>query len=157
LSGGATTSRRLRGDGGQVAGVEVLPFGVLVFVVGSLVVTNAWAVVDTKTAVDAATREAVRRYVEAPDAPTGEEDARRAAGEVAEAQGRRADHLALTIEHEADRPFARCVRVTVEARYPVPALRLPWIGGLGGGFEVRARHSERIDPFRSGLPGVGTC
>ncbi|MGZ4694068.1 MAG: hypothetical protein ACXWA3_10620, partial [Acidimicrobiales bacterium] len=52
-----------RDDRGQLAGIEVLPFGVLVFVVGALLITNAWAVVDAKIAVDAASREAVRTYV----------------------------------------------------------------------------------------------
>ena len=32
-------------DAGMVGGVEALPFGLLVFVVGSLLVANAWAVV----------------------------------------------------------------------------------------------------------------
>jgi hypothetical protein len=36
---------RDRGDDrGQVGGIEVLPFGLLVFVVGTLLVANAWAV-----------------------------------------------------------------------------------------------------------------
>ncbi len=45
----------------------MLPFGVLIFVVGALLVTNAWGVVDAEIAADAAAREAVRTYVEAPD------------------------------------------------------------------------------------------
>ena len=56
-----------RDDRGQVAGIEVLPFGFLVLVAGTLLVVNAWAVVDAKFAVDAAVREAARAYVEAPD------------------------------------------------------------------------------------------
>jgi hypothetical protein len=32
-------------DSGQVGGIEALPFGLLVFVVGALLVANAWAVV----------------------------------------------------------------------------------------------------------------
>ena len=36
---------RIRGDHGMVAGIEALRFGLLVFVVGSLLVANAWAVV----------------------------------------------------------------------------------------------------------------
>jgi hypothetical protein len=41
-------------DAGMVGGIETLPFGLLVFVVGSLLVAQAWAVVDAKLAVDAA-------------------------------------------------------------------------------------------------------
>ena len=46
--------------------MEVIPFGVLTFVVGALLIANAWAVVDAKMAVSAAAREATRAYVEAP-------------------------------------------------------------------------------------------
>ena len=54
-----------RSDAGMVGGIEALPFGLLVFVVGALLVANAWAVVDAKFAVDAAARQATRSYVEA--------------------------------------------------------------------------------------------
>jgi hypothetical protein len=148
---------RLGGDGGQVAGIEALPFGVLIFVVGALLITNLWAVIDTKIAVDAAAREAVRTYVEAPDASAGQQRAGVAAAEVIQGYGRRPEKLAMTVHHDGERPFARCVRVTITTRYPVPALRLPWIGGLGHLFDVHGSHSERIDPFRTGLNGSGSC
>jgi hypothetical protein len=35
----------------------------------------------------------------------------------------------------------------------VPALTIPWIGGLGSGIEVTSSHSELVDPYRSGVPG----
>jgi hypothetical protein len=146
-----------RDDRGQLAGIEVLPFGVLIFVVGALLITNAWAVVDAKIATDAASREAVRAYVEAPDGATALTDARAAVTDTMAAHGRRPELAAITVRHDGDRPFARCVRVTVEVDYPVPALRLPWIGGFGHAFDVRAHHSERVDPYRSGLPGDATC
>jgi len=149
--------RRARGDLGQVAGIEALPFGVLIFVVGALLITNLWAVVDTKGAVDTAAREAVRTYVEAPDESVGRLRADAAAREVIAGYGRRPGRLALTVEHEGDRPFGRCVRVTITTRYPVPALRLPWIGGLGHLFDVHGHHTERVDPFRAGLSGSGVC
>ena len=49
----------------MVGGVEALPFGLLTFVAGVLLVANLWAVVDAKVAVDAAARQATRHYVEA--------------------------------------------------------------------------------------------
>ena len=60
MTGGGPAERvpLLRGDAGMVGGIEVLPFGVLIFVVGSLLVANAWAVVDTKFMVTSAAREA---------------------------------------------------------------------------------------------------
>ena len=45
----------VRDESGQ-AGIEVLPFGILTFVVGALLVANAWAVIDAKIAVSAAAR-----------------------------------------------------------------------------------------------------
>jgi hypothetical protein len=149
--------RRVGGDRGQVGGIEVLPFGVLIFVVGALLVTNAWGVVDAEIAADAAAREAVRAYVEAPDGTSAATDARRAAAATLTAHGRRADLLTISIRRAGDAAFERCVPVTVDVHYPVPAIVLPWIGGYGHAFDVRARHTERVDPFRSGLTGNGMC
>ena len=49
-----------RREQGFVAGGEVLPFGVLIFVLGTLLLVNAWAVIDAKFAVSSASREAAR-------------------------------------------------------------------------------------------------
>ena len=76
-----------------MAGIEAIPFGILIFVVGALLIANIWAVIDAKAAVDAAAREATRSYVESqvdgtatPDAAS---DAAVQAGLAAlEAQGR---------------------------------------------------------------------
>ena len=148
---------RLCGDRGQVGGIEVLPFGVLIFVVGALLVTNAWGVVDAEIAADAAAREAVRAYVEAPTAASGEAAAREAARATMAAHGRRPALVDESIRRAGDAPFGRCVPVTVTVRYPVPAVVLPWIGGYGHAFDVRSSHTERVDPFRSGVPGSVTC
>ncbi len=148
---------RLTGDAGQVGGIEVLPFGVLIFVVGTLLIVNAWGVVDAEVAADAAARQAVRTYVEAPDDATGQAQARAVAAATLAGHGRRPDLMVLSIHRRDDAPFARCVPVTVEVDYPVPAIRLPFIGGYGHAFDVRARHTERLDPYRSGVPGQATC
>jgi hypothetical protein len=149
--------RRLSGDAGVVGGLEVLPFGLLTFVVGSLLVANAWAVVDTKLAVTSASREAVRRYVEAPDRSSAVERALAVGREAMRGHGRDPRELELQVDHDGNRPFARCVRVRAIATYPVPALDLPWIGGFARGFDVTASHSEIIDPFRAGLSGESVC
>ena len=136
-------------ESGQVAGIEAIPFGLLVFVVGILLVTNAWAVIDAKMTVAAAAREAARAYVEAGNARDALAAAQAAAEDVVRAGGRDRRRLELTAPRSA---FARCTRVTFVAAYPVPAITLPWIGGFGHGFTARARHSELVDPYRTGVP-----
>ena len=59
----------IRDEAGQAGGLEGIAFGLLIFVLGTLLIANAWAVVDTKLAVTAAAREAARAFVEADDAP----------------------------------------------------------------------------------------
>jgi hypothetical protein len=143
---------RCRGDAGQVGGVEALPFGLLIFVVGSLLIANAWAVVDAKFATDAAARQAVRTFVEADDPLTAAAEAEEAARAAIEAHGRDPDRV--TVAALGDPALVRCERVTVEVVYEVPAISLPFIGGYGSGpFRVRSSHSEVVDPFRSGLAG----
>jgi hypothetical protein len=146
-----------RDDRGQIAGIEALPFGVLVFVVGSLLVANAWAVIDAKLAVAAAAREAARTYVEAvSDDPAAATSAAVAAARDAVAgYGRDPNRLELTIEPGT--AVARCRRIVVHAAYVVPAVTLPWIGGFGSGITANARNSELVDPFRDGVAGTARC
>lgn len=144
-----------RDDRGQFAGIEALPFGVLIFVVGSLLVVNAWAVLDAKTAVTAAARDAARTYVEAPpDHATAEALAVARARAVMAGHGRDPDRVVVDVVNPAG-AYLRCTRVTATASYRLPAVRLPLIGGYGRGFEVRSAHSEVIDPWRDDVPGTG--
>jgi CBS domain containing-hemolysin-like protein len=161
--GAGATARRRGDDRGQVGGVEALPFGLLVFVVGALLVANAWAVVDAKFAVDAAARQATRTFVESGSGPGGTAaEAERAAVDAGlaalDAHGRDPGRAAVglgAIEGTAGQVgFTRCARATFTASYEVPALTIPWIGGFGGGIEVASSHSELVDPFRSGVPGT---
>lgn len=156
----ATPARRLdwSDDAGQVGGVEVLPFGLLIFVVGALLIANAWAIIDAKSAVDAATREAVRSFVEAPDASTGSVRADEVAREAIAGHGRNPTRLVLEPPaYDEGAGYARCAAVTFRGRYPVPALTVPWLGGFGEGFQVSSSHTEIIDPYRSGVRVRGTC
>lgn len=143
---------RLSEERGVVGGLEALPFGVLVFVVGTLIVVNAWAVVDAKMSVSSAAREAVRAYVEAPEGTDATVAARTAAQRTLQAMGRTARAPAITVSGES----VRCSRVTAEVAYRIPALRLPWVGGLGS-FTARSTATEIVDPLRSGLTGEATC
>lgn len=143
-----------RDQAGQIGGIEVLPFGLLIFVVGALLLANAWAVVDAKLAATGAAREATRAYVEAPDQQAAEGAARRAAEDSIQGQGRNPRHLRLS--NNSPR-FVRCELVVYEARYTVPAITLPFIGGFGHGFTVTGRHAEIIDPFANGLSTENRC
>ena len=145
-----------RDDRGQVAGIEAVPFGILLFVVGALLIANAWAVIDVKMAVTSAAREAARTYVEAPDHAQGLQSADAAAREAIAAYGRNTN--LVTVEGPSDpSAFTRCNRVSFTVSYPVPAITLPFIGGFGSGFTVKATHSEIVDPFRNDVPGEAVC
>ena len=146
-------------ESGQ-GGIEALPLGLLVFVVGALLIANAWAVIDAKLAVSSAAREATRTYVEAPAALSSDEAfaaARSAAEDAFAAQRGSSRRPDLRLIAGSDGARDRCTRVTAEATYRVPAVTVPWVGGFGRGVTVRARHSEIVDPFRSGLSGTAGC
>jgi len=144
--------RRLHGDAGQVGGIEALPFGVLIFVLGSLLVANAWAVVDAKFATDSAARQAARTFVEGTEPSEALRAAIEAGRQSIEGHGRDPDHAVITAQGVPR--LVRCERVSFTASYTVPALSLPLIGGFGRSpFHVRSTHSELVDPFRDGLPG----
>lgn len=135
----------------------MLPFAVLVFVVGGLLLVNAWAVVDAKMAASAAAREAARAYAEIPSgmSPAAAElTVRRRAEDVFRAAGVPAARTALAVTEGAG--ALRCAPVAVEATVTVPAITVPWIGGFGRAFAVHGRHRTIVDPFRSGLDG-GSC
>jgi Flp pilus assembly protein TadG len=139
------------------AGIEVLAFGFLVFVAGSLLIVNVWAIIDARFAVNSAATEAARAYVESDTAELAGAAAQHAALETMQAYGRdENDRLTIEAVDLAGGRFGRCVRVRLSVQYEVPALSLPFIGGLGNGFTVRATRSERIDPYRDGLE-EGSC
>ena len=142
------SERPVRDESGQ-AGMEVLPFGLLTFVVGAVLVANAWAVIDAKMAVSAAAREATRAFVEAPDEASALGLAEAAARSAIDGAGRDPAQLVLT---PLDANFARCETVRFEASYQIPAIRVPWVGGFGSGFTATARHAEVVDPYRTGVP-----
>ncbi len=134
----------------MVGGSEAMLFGVLVMVVGVLLIFNAWAVVDTRSGATSAARETVRTWVESD----GDLAVAMARGREAFAGSTGLDPAKLQFDVRGE--FRRCARVTVTARYAVPALRLPF-GSWGTGFEVVASHSEIVDPYRSGLEGEAEC
>jgi hypothetical protein len=143
-------------EGGFVAGLEALAFGILVFVFGTLVLLNGWAVVDAKFATNGAAREAVRAVVETPGGGTlTDTQLREIALSAAQAASAAHGYAAASV---AIRPLGgtgtlaqtRCAPVRIEATVEVRATTLP---GLVGPrlTTVSSVHEEVIDPFRSGL------
>ena len=159
---GSGGSIRVRGtaisdaDGGFVAGLEALAFGVLVFVFGTLILLNAWAVVDAKFATNGAAREAVRAVVETPGGATLSdlqlrEIALEAARTASAAHGYAPGAVTIRpLTASGTLSQTRCAPVRIEAIVEVRATTLP---GLVGPrlTTVASVHEEVIDPFRSGL------
>jgi hypothetical protein len=150
---------RRRGERGQAGGMEVLPFGLLIFIGGALLITNIWGVVDSKFATDAAAREAARWVVEAAGQATSADALRAGATQIA--TDTLADHgrrgpVDVQVG-PAGAGFVRCERIEVTVAIQVPAIRLPFVGGFGDAFDVTATHGELIDPTRSGVDGLATC
>ncbi len=146
------TAPRARGEGGQVGGVEAVIFGVMILVVGVLLVANAWGVVDAKTAAADAAREAARAYVTAPAGTDPAAAAAQAATDTLTAMGwaPRAAWGGTWLSRTAG-TFTRCDAVTYRVRFPVPAFVLPWRRGPAV-FWVASTQTERVDPYRSGIP-----
>lgn len=150
----ARLRRAARSERGSVGGVEVLPFAVLVFVCGGLLLVNTWAVVDAKLAVAAAAREAARTHVEGGDGTAARAAAERAGREAFAADGR--SPAGLDLRGPAG-PLARCGTVTYTAHTEVAAIAIPWIGGFGHGIDVTARHTTRVDRLRAGVAEEVAC
>jgi hypothetical protein len=148
--------QRCRGDSGQVGGIEVLPFGFLIFVAGTLLLANVWGVIDAKLATTSAAREATRAFVEGDDVYSATAEAEFRAQESLAAYGRN-DERAMISAPSLPNGFTRCGRVTITVSYDVPAIFVPFIGGFGDLAPVESTYSELIDPFRDGLPGSASC
>jgi hypothetical protein len=156
-----------RDQDGLVAGAEALVFGVLVFVVGTLIAVNAWVVVDSEMAANAAAREAARTVAEtrAPTWAVAIEQARTVAGDTLAAYGHHPGTAEVTVgggpdgSGLADLSVApmRCQRITVRVTYPVPRLTIPLVGGWIGTRDATGVHSDVVDPLRSGLDGSADC
>ncbi|MDP9389554.1 MAG: hypothetical protein M3Q48_16970 [Actinomycetota bacterium] len=134
--------------------MEGLVFGVLIFVFGTLFVANAWGVIDAKLAATAAAREAARTFVEAPSAAAAWSAAERAGLDAIAAHGRQRERAKVI---PVESTFARCSPAVVEVQYQVPLAAIPLFGQYGRGLTVTARHSEVVDPYRSGVPGEAEC
>ena len=136
-----------------MGGIEAVFFGLLVLVLGTLVAANVWGVIDAKVAAAGAAREATQAFVQAPAGSDPAMMARGAAERAIVAQGRDVARMTLLVSGD----LTRCSRVVAEVHYRVPLIVVPMLGGLGSGFTASARHSELVDPYRSGLPPTASC
>jgi hypothetical protein len=139
---------------GAVAGLEALAFGVLVFVVGTLVVVNAWAVIDARFATSAAAREAVRAVAQAPEVGLTsaqlEDRARTAAAQALAAHG----YTDVPVLTGPPLTQTRCASVEITAELEVIPSVLPWVAQPLA-YRVASTYVEVLDPFRDGLDGDG--
>ena len=156
-AGSVVSRRRMRGDRGQVAGVEALPFGILMFIIGMLLVANAWGVVDAQLATTTAAREGVRAYVESHSAAEARDRAVQAAAAAIVGYGRSPFSTRVDIDTVGARGWQRCSLAMVTVHHEVPLLVLPFIGGYGHAFDVVSRQTEVIDPYREGVDGEAAC
>jgi Flp pilus assembly protein TadG len=136
-------------DGGQVAGIEGLIFGVLIFVLGSFLVINLWAVIDARLAADVGAREAARAFVEGRNLGDAKDQAIAAAQEAMEGYGRPIPDTAVSFS--PDNVFERCARVTITVTYQLPGVLTPVFGSFGQGVTVYGRHTELVDPLRNNV------
>lgn len=138
-------NRPRRGERGVIAGGEGLAFGVLILLAGSLALINIWAIVDTRTALDAASREYLRTYTEQSSAGEalllGDASARR----VLHSRGTRTKDLTITVEQPAG--FGPCSAVTVRISATVHWFKVPFLDGFGDAV-VTAENRELVDAHR---------
>lgn len=138
----ARRARCRRDERGQAAGVEAVPFGVLVFVTGVLLAVNVWSAVDARVAVDGAARDYLRAYTGAPDGAAARDRGRSAAAASLAARRHAATRATVTDPTE---PFGPCRPATVVVEIDTPTIRAPFVGSLGT-TTVRARRTELVQP-----------
>ncbi|WP_419945835.1 hypothetical protein [Candidatus Poriferisodalis sp.] len=141
-------------DEAGLVGAEVLPFVVLVFVVGTLMFAQAWTALDAKLAVIAGAGEAARAFVEHPGGRASDATGSAVTAGTAAISGYRIDGTGAIAPVGMPR-LARCERVTFEASQEVPQLALA--RSRRSSMIIRARASEIVDPFRHGLGGRAPC
>lgn len=154
MSAGPEQAPTRRGEEGFVAGFAGLLFGLLLFVVGTLLVAYAWAVVDTKGATTEAARQAARTYVGSTDPSSAAVQAEQAAAQALIGYGRDPSRASV---HISGAGLGRCSRIAVTVSYPAPLFDVPLFGPMGRGEAVASSNSELVDPYVSGLPGVAAC
>ncbi|MCZ7629043.1 MAG: hypothetical protein M5U19_08245 [Microthrixaceae bacterium] len=114
----------------MAAGAEALAIGTLVLLAATILVVNAWAVIDTNMALEAAAREYLRAYTEADEPIVAAIEGDAAARAVLE------DRPGMLQRLEVDPPppetFGPCAPAAVTVSARVPSIRIPAIGTRWG-------------------------
>lgn len=142
----------VRGERGAAGGAEVLAFGVLLLLAGSLLTTNLWSIIETRVAIDAAAREYMRSYTRSTDRSTALANAEQAARSTLAARG--TPLMDLRISPPAREQFGPCGLATVRLEATVPAARIPFVGELGSA-RVDVTHRALVDAHREITPSDG--
>lgn len=134
-----------RSERGAVAGLEGLLFAVLILVGGMVLIVNAWSVIDSRTALDAAAREFVRTYTNQSDPTSARSQGDRAARSVLAARGSQLANLEIAVDEPNG--FGPCSLVSVRISAVVPALKAPFID-MFTSMKITATASELVDAHR---------
>ncbi len=147
----ARSRRAVRHDQrGVLAGAESLLFVALLLVAGAVVAAGGWTTLRAQVALDAAAREYLRAYTEAPDPLTA---AYR--GELAARRSLRGNGLAdsrVQLTHADLRSFGPCASAQVGLAVEIPAVRVPFVDSWRPVW-VRVERRELVDPRREMLRG----
>ena len=136
----------------MAAGAEALALGSIVLVVATLLVVNAWAVLDTRTALESATREYLRAYTEADSPGAAAHDGERSARTVLDERPALADIVQLSPPDPG--AFGPCAPAMVTMSAEVPAVRIPFIVDGWGRHIVTVRAVELIDAHQEMTRGA---
>jgi hypothetical protein len=143
--------RQRMSERGQ-AGAEVIVGGVVMIIAITLVLTNVWAVLDTKMMANEAARAAAQAYIEEDDGGSAEAVAQATAARQLQPRFGSAWKAVPVVDQ-----FGRCASIAVRVEIKVGLIAVPFIGSVGGTKTVTSTHRTRIDPYRSGLLGEAAC
>ncbi len=135
---------------GAVAGLEGLMLGVLVLVAGTVLVANAWSVLEVRRSLDGAGREYLRAYTQAASPTDALASGRRALHDVLD--GERGSMAGVEVTEPDPSWFGPCASATVTLSATVPAARLPFIGTIAS-TTVEVTHTELVDAHREVASG----
>lgn len=147
----SSTATRPLDERGAVGGLEALLFGFLILFGGVGLIVNAWTVVDTRAALDAAAREYLRSYTEQSDATSAARAGSEAAYGALEHRGTTMDGLAITAPDPS--MFGPCQPVAVTLSIERREMRVPFIDALGPS-RVSVTRSELVDAHREMTAGA---